>query len=208
MTHILANPRLYQLYQELGGFFGARVKAIARHLPVPDGARIIDIGCGPGHIVRHLPASADYRGFDIDAASIEHARAKFGDRGDFTCGLFDEDSATLHGPADIVMMNGVMHHVGDAELDTLLGLIARTLKPGGALFTLDGVYRAGQGRLVRWLLDNDRGEHVRDLAGYRTLLDRHFGTVAMHLEEDLSRCPYSYAIGVARQPRTALRNAA
>ena len=208
MTHILAHPRLYQLYQEAGGFFGARVKAMARHLPVAAGARVIDIGCGPGHFVRHLPAGIAYHGFDIDAASIDHARAKFGDRGRFTCGLFDAARAAEAGPADIVMLNGVMHHVADADLDALLGLIGRTLAPGGALFTLDGVYRPGQGRLVRWLLDNDRGRHVRDMAGYRALLDRHFGTVELHLEERLSRCPYSYAIGVARAPRARLSHAA
>lgn len=138
MKHVLEFPALYQLYQEAGGFFGARIAAIRDYLAIPPRARVIDIGCGPGFIVRHLPDSIDYVGFDIDAPSITYARRHFGAQGRFEARLFDAAAAAEFGPADIVMMNGVMHHIGDAELLATLRVIGTALKPGGVLFTLDG----------------------------------------------------------------------
>jgi SAM-dependent methyltransferase len=198
MKQILRHPAIYQLYQEMGGFFGARIIAIRDYLELKPNARVIDIGCGPGHIVRHLPVGIDYIGFDIDQPSIDYARAKFGHRGRFESRFFDADAAETFGPADIVMMNGVIHHIGDNDLATTLGCIRKALKPDGILFTLDGCYAPGQGRLEQWLLDNDRGEHVREAGGYRRLLEAHFPHVEMHVRSGLSRLPYTFAIGLAK----------
>jgi SAM-dependent methyltransferase len=198
MKQMLAMPAIYQLYQELGGFFGARVKAIRQYLDLRPGARVIDIGCGPGYILKHLPQGIDYVGLDIDEPSIAYARDRFGDRGRFECRFFDAQAVADLGPADVVMMNGVMHHIGDADLAATLGHVKAALKPDGVLFTLDGCYAPGQSRIDKWLLDNDRGVHVRDAAGYRRLLDGQFGQVDMHIRDDLSRAPYTFAIGIAR----------
>ena len=199
MKQILKHPAIYQLYQELGGFFAARVRAIRDYLPIAPGARIVDIGCGPGHIVRHLPREIDYLGLDIDQPSIDYANARFGDRGRFQMRFFDAAAVEELGPVDVVMMNGVMHHIGDAELAGTLANVKAALRPGGVLFTLDGCYAPGQSRLAKWLLDNDRGVHVREAAGYRRLLEDSFGNVAMHVRDDYSRLPYTFAIGVAKK---------
>jgi SAM-dependent methyltransferase len=199
MKQLLKHPAIYQLYQELGGFFAARVQAIRDYLELRPGARIIDIGCGPGHIVRHLPAGIDYVGLDIDQPSIDYANRRFGNRGRFQMRFFDAAAADELGPADVVMMNGVMHHIGDQDLAATLACVKGALKPGGTLFTLDGCYVPGQSRIDKWLLDNDRGVHVRDAAGYRTLLERSFGEVDLHIRDDYSRLPYTFAIGVARK---------
>ena len=199
MKHLLAHPAIYQAYQELGGFFGARVSAIREYLDLRPGMRVIDIGCGPGHIVKHLPAGLDYVGLDIDQPSIDFARSHFGDRGRFERRFFDGGAVGDLGPADVVMMNGVMHHIGDADLAATLGHVKAALKPGGVLFTLDGCYAPGQSRIDKWLLDNDRGVHVRDAAGYRRLLEGVFGQVDLHIRNDYARLPYTFAIGVARK---------
>lgn len=197
MRQLLANPALYQLYQELGGFHAGRVSLIREYLDIRPGARVIDIGCGPGHIVRDLPDNIEYFGFDIDERSIAFARKHFGDRGTFRTRFFDAAAAEELAYADVVMMNGVMHHIPDAEMTETLRHVRRVLKPGGFLFTADGCYAPRQSLLVRWLLDNDRGEYVRDEAGYRRLLEAVFGRVDLHLRGDCSRLPYTFAIGVA-----------
>lgn len=199
MKRLLKHPAIYQLYQELGGFFGARVRAIRDYIDIRPGARIIDIGCGPGHIVRHLPAGIDYVGLDIDQPSIDYANARFGPCGRFQMRFFDAAAAAELGPADVVMMNGVMHHIGDDELAATLTQVKAALKPDGVLFTLDGCYAPGQPWLDKWLLDNDRGTHVRDAASYRALLERVFGRVDLHVRDDYARLPYTFAIGVARR---------
>jgi SAM-dependent methyltransferase len=198
MKHVLERPALYQAYQELGGFFGARVIAIRDYLELRPGARVIDIGCGPGYILRHLPADIDYIGLDIDAPSIAFARARFGTRARFEARHFDAATARELGPADVVMMNGVMHHIGDDDLAATLRHVRDVLAPGGVLFTLDGCYAAGQGRLEKWLLDNDRGLHVRNAEEYRRLLEGAFPQVEMHVRTRLSRLPYTFAIGLAK----------
>jgi SAM-dependent methyltransferase len=199
MKAVLESPRIYQLYQEIGGFFSARVNAILEYVEIAPRARIIDIGCGPGHIVKHLPADVDYIGFDIDGPSIAFAKAHFGALGQFEARAFDAQTAEALAPADIVMMNGVMHHVSDDELADILTNVRAAMKDDGVLFTLDGCYAMGQPWIAKWLLDNDRGVHVRDAAGYRKVLEGVFDRVDLHIRDDLSRLPYTFAIGIAKK---------
>ena len=103
MKAILSHPALYQAYQNAGGFFGARVKAIADYLALRPGMRVIDIGCGPGHILRHLPDGIEYTGFDIDEAYIAYAQRAFGHLGTFHCRHFDAAAAREFAGADVVM---------------------------------------------------------------------------------------------------------
>jgi SAM-dependent methyltransferase len=198
LKDVLASPRLYQTFQEAGGFFGARLKAIRDYVAIRPGARIIDVGCGPGFLAQHLPKGVNYIGFDIDEAYIAYARQNFGHLGTFHCRIFDDAAAAEFGPADIVMMNGVVHHLDDATALTVFATIRKALAPGGLLFTLDGCFRDGQNPLAAWLLRSDRGEFVRTEPGYRALLGQVFEDVTIHLREDISRVPYSFAIGLAK----------
>jgi SAM-dependent methyltransferase len=193
---VLDHPLVYQRFQELGGYFGARIRSLRTHLPMAAGARIADIGCGPGFLVEHLPAGVSYIGFDTDARYIEYATSRFGDRGRFHHRPFDDTVARELGPFDIAMMNGVLHHLSDAEADATLGAIRRSLGAGGRLFTLDGCYAHGQSAMARFLLAHDRGRHVRTEESYRALLERHFATVEVHVEHRLSWAPYTWIVMV------------
>ena len=199
MKGILKHPALYQAYQNAGGFFGARIKAIGDYLTLRPGMRVIDIGCGPGHILRHLPPGIDYIGFDVDQTYIDYARSWFGHLGRFHCHYFDAAAADEFAGADVVMMNGVLHHLGDEELKETLANVCGVLKRDGVLFTLDGCYREGQSRIAKWLLDNDRGEFVRDRDGYGHVLREAFGKVDLAIRDDYSRVPYTFIIGVSQK---------
>jgi SAM-dependent methyltransferase len=199
MKAILNHPALYQAYQNAGGFFGARVKAIADYLSLRPGMRVIDIGCGPGYIVRHLPADIDYIGFDIDQVYIDHAQRAFGHLGQFHCRYFDAAATREFDGADVVMMNGVLHHVSDQELGGTLANVRDVLTSDGVLFTLDGCYREGQSRIARWLLNNDRGEYVRNRDGYDHVLRTTFDNVDLAIRDDYSRVPYTFIIGISRK---------
>jgi SAM-dependent methyltransferase len=199
MKAILKHPVLYQAYQNAGGFLGARVRAIADYLTLRPGMRVIDIGCGPGDILPHLPSGIDYIGFDIDQPYIEHARKSVGHLGKFHCRYFDAAAANEFAGADVVMMNGVLHHIADEELSKTLPHVRNVLKDDGVLFTMDGCYRQGQSRIAKWLLDNDRGEFVRDRDGYDRALSGVFGKVKFAICDDWARLPYTFIIGLSRK---------
>jgi len=196
---ILKHPALYQAYQNAGGFLGARVKAIADYLTLRPGMRVIDIGCGPGCILRHLPPGVDYIGFDIDQTYIDHARRSFGQPGKFHCRYFDAEAAREFSGADVVMMNGVLHHISDQELSGTLANVRDVLKPDGVLFTMDPCYREGQSRISKWLLDNDRGEFIRTRDGYDQVLSGTFQNVDLTIRDDYSWVPYTFIVGIARK---------
>jgi SAM-dependent methyltransferase len=140
-----------------------------------------------------------YHGFDVDETYINFANQRFGGRGTFHCRLFDEAAATEFGPADIVMMNGVLHHMDDVSARATVSTIERALKPGGIFFALDGVYSAGQSAIAKWLLDNDRGRFVRTEAAYRAILATSFPACELHVSHDLLRVPYSLIISKCRK---------
>ncbi len=199
IKNVLNSPYLYQRFQEIGGFFGARLKGIEEFVELKSGMRVLDIGCGPGYILEHLPPDIQYFGFDIDESYIAHARSTFGNRGQFHCRLFDESTVPLVAPVDLVMMNGVLHHIPDEALVPLLGAIHSALRPGGTLFSLDGCYVPGQSRFNKWMLDNDRGRFVRTEDGYRHILETTFDRVELHIRENYSRVPYTFAIGLSHK---------
>jgi SAM-dependent methyltransferase len=197
MKELLRFPAVYQTFQNVGGFFSARVKSIAEYLPLKAGDRVIDIGCGPGYIVEHLPRGIKYTGFDIDQSYIDHARKKFSDRGTFECRLFDEAVAKEFAGADYVTMNCVMHHIADDNLKRLLRNIRTVLRPGATLFVLEPCYRPGQTAFAKWMLDNDRGDYIRNEEGYRAILSKIFEEVRMIIREDYARVPYTFVVGLA-----------
>jgi SAM-dependent methyltransferase len=195
----LAHPAIYQMFQEAGGFFGARLKAIKAYLPLRGTERIVDIGCGPGFIVKHLPVGIEYIGYDPSHAYIEYAKQHFGNRGRFIEGFFDEAAASAHAGVDIIMLNGVLHHMTDVQVANVTRLANKALVPGGRLFTLDGCYVSSQSALAKLLLDNDRGRHVRTEPRYRALISEEFERIDSKVDHKFSRIPYTFLTMVAHK---------
>jgi SAM-dependent methyltransferase len=158
------------------------------------GERVVDIGCGPGFIVKDLPSGVSYLGFDTDERYIAYATGKFGRKGRFFCQVFDRSAASEHGPVDIVMMNGVLHHLSDEEVRETLPAIRAALGNGGRLITIDGCFVDGQSWIAKTLLKNDRGQYVRTRPHYESLMRGAFDRVEVHIENSLSRIPYTFIV--------------
>lgn len=197
LRRVLESPVVYQLFQQSGGFFNARLKAIARHLDVPETGVIVDVGCGPGYLRRHLPSTCRYIGFDTDQDYIDFARRHHAQNAEYHCQPFDAGAVAQVRPVDIVMMNGLLHHLTDAEAQTVVTDAYNALKPGGRIFTLDGCYTPGQTAFKRRLLDLDRGQYVRTRDEYAALFAGEFGPVRSVVEEDLSWVPYTWISHIA-----------
>lgn len=164
---VLEIPLVYDFLQDLVG--GSRQRSIwVRDFlkPLP-GARVLDIGCGTGNLLRHLPADVDYTGFDLSPAYIDTAQRRYG-RGRFICA----DVATfesIEGSYDLAIAYGVLHHVGDTEAEKVFQGARRALKPGGRLVTLDPTLIPNQRPVSRYLASRDRGHHVRAPQAYAEL---------------------------------------
>ncbi|HEX2122402.1 MAG TPA: class I SAM-dependent methyltransferase, partial [Thermoanaerobaculia bacterium] len=59
LYRLLEVPALYESVQRLLGADAARKRFVARFLRPLPGARILDIGCGPGPLLEYLPADMD-----------------------------------------------------------------------------------------------------------------------------------------------------
>jgi ubiquinone/menaquinone biosynthesis C-methylase UbiE len=145
-------------YDELGPAFsewGARVEGdpAERFLDelagrLPDGARVLDLGCGAGRVARHLADRFDVTGVDISEEQLRLARANAPGASfrhcDFTRLELPE------GSFDAVTALYSFVHAPREEHAALLGRIARWLKPGG-LFLASLSNAGGPDRTEEWL---------------------------------------------------------
>ncbi len=189
---LLTSPTIYTLFQRMMRGQGESLYVL-KHIRPQVGDRILDIGCGTGDILRHMP-SVEYVGFDMDEKLLAAARKNYGHRGDFFHGKLGSEVVADFPLFDIVVATGVLHHLNDREAIELFELAARLLKPGKRLVTLDGCYVQGQSALARFILSRDRGRYVRETEAYLHLASQVFGKVEHVVYAKLLRIPSSIII--------------
>ena len=125
----------------LGSFFGRIAADIGAK--APDGARVLEVGCGPGHLSIRMARrlDLDVTGLDLDPAMIEVARTNAESAADnvrrqpaFVLG----DVASIPFPDesfDLVVSTLSMHHWADPRAG--LSEIGRVLRPGGRVLVWD-----------------------------------------------------------------------
>ena len=170
VREILKFPTAYRLLGRLIAS-DSRSVYVRDYLKIQPNERVLDLGCGPGDILSYLPP-CEYLGVDIDPGYIEAAQQRFGSRGTFVCKPVEEFVLGQAGTFDLVMANGVLHHLDDAQAQAMLRTAAQALKPGGRLVTLDGCIVPGQSWVAKALLRMDRGEFIRAEPAYQALAAR------------------------------------
>jgi SAM-dependent methyltransferase len=190
---ILSRPWVYEFFSRVVGGGRARVTLVGKHVRPWDGARILDLGCGPGTLLGHL-GSVEYVGIDVSEDYIAQARRQFGDRASFRVGDATRVDPDLRN-FDLVLAFGVLHHLDDTEAARLFAHARRALSDDGRLVTLDNTLlpddpRLIADRIVAW----DRGDHVRSPAGYEQLARPAFSSVESTVYRDLLRMPYTHCV--------------
>jgi cyclopropane fatty-acyl-phospholipid synthase-like methyltransferase len=197
----LSIAGVYQRLQDLLGSRRFQRRLITEQVAAAPGMRLLDIGCGTGAVVEHVPRDVAYHGFDPSAGYIAAAQQRWGDRGRFWCAGVDDPVPADIGRFERATAIGVLHHLDDATAVKLAARAAAALTADGLLVTYDPAITAATSRLARFVIARDRGMHVRRPDAYAALLAAHFAeveivTVAGHL-----RIPYTGCILTARQPR-------
>jgi SAM-dependent methyltransferase len=183
----LGVPSVYAAFQKFARGRGDDVFVEAHLRPRP-GDRVLDVGCGPGHLLDRLP-DVGYLGFDMDARSIEAARKRCGQRGRFFCGKV---SAAVIPPGerfDLVVASAVLHHLDDQEAGDLFEMAVNVLNPGGRLVSWDPCWVEGQSAFSRFLMARDRGRYVRNAEDYKRLASPYFKHVRSTVYHNLLRLP-------------------
>jgi SAM-dependent methyltransferase len=194
LKNCLENAFFYSLYNSVLKATMSKDKFyIKQCIHAQKGNRILDIGCGPGNILDYFP-EVYYEGFDSNKKYIDRAIKKYGKRGIFYCQKIAKNNIGKENYFDIVLATGVMHHLDDSEVLDLLNLAKISLRPGGRLVTLDGVFRKDQSWLIKLFLKNDRGKFIREQEKYLQLAGKVFDKIEVHFKDDLSIIPYHHLI--------------
>jgi len=187
---LLRHVPAYVLLQRVVGADRLRYRCIEEIRP---GETVLDVGCGPAYYFPRLPQPVKYHGFDTDAPYIDWATKRFGgENASFHCGIFDEAAARSLPPTDVVLLLGLLHHLSDEQCTSLLNLTASVLSPGGRVISVDTCFEPTQGRISRWMSENDRGEYVREPAAFEKLAMQSFGEVEGEVLNDATHVPSSY----------------
>jgi len=191
LYHLVTIPAIYKGLMAALGAERARQRLARELYKVPAGAKVLDVGCGPGSLRPYLP-EVDYTGIDLNARHIEHARAHYAGRGRFLVGDATRDLQGESGTFDVVLMQALLHHMDDDQARATLRRLCELLKPGGRLVTFDNVWLERQNP-VAWALNKlDSGLNVRFAAGYRRLAAGLPVSIEERLYRDLLRIPYDH----------------
>lgn len=159
--------------------------------------RVLDIGCGPAAFYAryHHFDGLDYVGLEPNATYVEDAARRFLGI-ELHAGTVSQAHDRITGLFDLVVLEGVLHHIDDVTAGEVIAFAAERLKTGGRLVALDPVILPGQNPFARALALLDRGKHVRTLDGYRALAVSAFPDADVHVRavHGHLRVPYDHSV--------------
>lgn len=183
---IISTPFVYNLVQWVAGAKLYRERMVANYIQPFEGCRILDIGCGTGEYAEYFKkriSKFEYFGFDGEESYIEWGKKHF--EGDSRVQLFHkiltEEEIKEFNNFDIVIATGVMHHLDDELVVSLLNLSKKALKPGGKLVTYDPGNYEDANAIERFFVKNDRGRSIRFKEGYEALIRQVFPRYIAHI---------------------------
>ena len=172
------------LYDDRHSFVWRFGEEVVELLAPRDGERILDLGCGTGHLTNKIAASgASVVGIDISTDMIEQARILYPQ---LRFEIADGTSFHFDDPFDAVFSNAALHWIEEQDLVT--DCVARALKAGGRFVAEFGgkdntqqikgaLYRAAEAAGCA-VTEEVKFRYFPSIGEYATLLESHGFTVS------------------------------
>lgn len=167
------SPVLFTLSRKIIELNFVKEKRLLRSILDLESPKItLDIGCGTGEFAP-LFARHDYTGIDISPRYIEYAAARR-PKGKFR--VMDATNLEFADNSfDCVLIMGVLHHLGDDEVEKVLAEAKRVTRPGGTIsITEDAHIDDLKNWFVRLVQKFDKGDGIRTPAEYMKIFGRLF----------------------------------
>jgi ubiquinone/menaquinone biosynthesis C-methylase UbiE len=150
--HEYITARIPGYYRfERDGFCEQLYCYVLRQIPLPPapGARVLEVGCGPGiglNFIARLEPEVDFTGLDLSASTVEFAQATLSRAGRLK--FIEGDAENLpFGDAEFDAVINVESSHNYPDFARFLGGVERVLEPGGFLSLAD-MFTANRQKLV------------------------------------------------------------
>ena len=169
----------------------ARIRAVCDALGAP---HVLDAGCGTGEYSPLFDPSR-YLGVDLHEGYLAFARRRNPRYRYLQADLTDWPGCGER--FDLVLVNGVLHHLDDAAALALLDSALAQLAPNGRALVIEDVALPSPGLGTRLVHALDHGHHIRDAARWSELVS---SRVAIERSETYQSglCPYHLMLGSRR----------
>jgi len=198
LRKFLTRSVIYEFTQSALNRPSTHLKRLQSHFPgLPSGGlRVLDIGAGPAVFLAQYRSVAefDYVAIDPSPKYIATAERRYRGEGIFLCGTTASVDGESLGSFDLIIADGVLHHVDDAEALALIRFAKERLLPTGSFVTYDPTVIPGQRRIASLLKRMDRGARIRQPSEYRALLEQAFRPecIQSEIQHDRLRVPYDH----------------
>lgn len=165
---LLDNPLIFEIWSKV--HFKPRFQKL---LPYLEGQpKILDVGCASGLLLYYINLE-HYTGIDNNEPYITRAKKRH-PKATFILGTYPDAFANEKGLFDLILFNGIMHHIETAKKNLCLTACHRLLTDSGKVIIIDHQIDGPRHFLNRVMIWADRGRFLEPRDFYLALLQRDF----------------------------------
>jgi SAM-dependent methyltransferase len=180
MYKILELSSVYDNIQKLLGYERYQSKIYNNYIKenLKSSSKVLDLGCGTSSIVKHFNEINFYLGIDNNKDYLSKAENNLREK-KITSLLLNLDlerhqidKVVSERGFNLILLFGVMHHIPDNELLSLLENIKKLAGNECRLITADPAIYKAQNYIPKIIAKLDRGRYVRSPDEYRNILKK------------------------------------